>query len=208
VPSSGFDPQVVRGAYDSIAAEYAATFGEDLDRVEVDRRLLSAVAEDAVGRGQVLDIGCGPAQASRYLATRDVDPIGVDFAAAMLHTAREAVPGLPVLAADLRALPVRTGSVAGAVAFYVLQHLPRTELQDALREVRRVLMVGGPLLIAVHAGEGEFHPASDITATRYTAEECTAHLVGASFRVQSVHHREPLPHERPADRLYVLARAT
>jgi ubiquinone/menaquinone biosynthesis C-methylase UbiE len=205
--NSGFDPRVVRGAYDSIAAEYAATFGDDLDRLEVDRRLLNALADDTAGRGPVLDIGCGPAQVSRYLASRDVEPTGVDFAPAMLHTAREAAPGLTVVAADLRALPVRTGSVAGAVAFYVLQHLPRSELGAALREVRRALTPGGPLLVAVHAGQGESHPAPDITVSRYTAEECSSHLVAASFRVESVHGRDPLPHERPTDRLYVLARA-
>lgn len=207
VAGSGFDPRVIRAAYEAVADEYVMTFGDDLAGLDLDRRLLNTVAEYAAAVGRVLDIGCGPAQVGRYLAARDVEVIGIDLATAMLAAARKAEPRLSVLAADLRTLPVRTGSVAGVVAFYVLQHLPRIALQPALRELRRVLAFGGVLLVAVHAGVGEFDPAPEITATRYTADELASRLADASLRVESVGHREPLPHEHQGDRLYVMARA-
>ena len=93
----------------------------------------------------------------------------------MLAVARRRVVGLPVAAGDLRSLAVRTGSVAGIVAFYVLQHLERSALRPVLEELRRVLTPGGLLLIAAHAGDGEFMPAPEIRATRYTAAESRRH---------------------------------
>src|ERR1700728_427420 len=65
--SDGFDPKVLRDAYDAIAPEYAAKFGGDLDQLDLDRALLDFVAATAAD-GLVLDVGCGPAQAGGYLA--------------------------------------------------------------------------------------------------------------------------------------------
>jgi hypothetical protein len=59
----------------------------------------------------------------------------------------------------------------------------------------------------VHAGTGEFQPAPQISATRYTAEEVAAHLADASFAIESIHDRRPLPHELQAARIYVIARS-
>ena len=106
----------------------------------------------------------------------------------------------------MRALPVRNESVAGIVAFYVLQHVPRAQLVDVLGEMRRVLMSGGLFAAAFHAGDGEFQVGA-VTATRYRADELTASLEAASFAVEAVEHREPLPHEHPAPRSYLTARA-
>jgi ubiquinone/menaquinone biosynthesis C-methylase UbiE len=207
VSGSGFEPPLVRAAYEAVAGTYAATFGDDLVRLDLDRRLLDRVAEHSAGRGHVLDVGCGPAHVAEYLADRHVDVVGIDFAPAMLTVARQRAPSLAVVVADLRALPIRSDSVAGVTAFYVLQHLPRAELQPALRELRRVLVRRGVVLVVVHAGEGEFRPARDVTATRYTAEELVSHLSAASLVADAVHHREPLRHEHQGERCYVLAHA-
>jgi uncharacterized protein len=207
VSGSGFESPVIRAAYEAVAGAYAATFGDDLARLDLDRRLLDRVAEHAVGRGRVLDVGCGPAQVAQYLAARHVDVVGIDFAPAMLTVARQRAPSLAVVMADLRALPIRSDSVAGVTVFYVLQHLPRAELQPALRELRRVIMRRGVLLVVVHAGEGEFRSAPNITATRYTADGLVSHLSAASLVTDAVHHREPLRHEHQGERCYVLAHA-
>jgi SAM-dependent methyltransferase len=207
---TGFDPRTIRAAYKAVATDYVATFGDDLahdEQLDRDRRLLDTLAERATPSGRVLDVGCGPAQVGRYLAARNLDVIGIDLTPAMLGVAREGEPRLAVLAADLRALPVRTGSVAGVTAFYVLQHLPRSALRVALGEFRRVLTRGGLLLVVVHEGEGEFQPTPEITATRYSDDELTAQCERASLRVESVHHRGPLPHEHQGIKCSLLARA-
>jgi|HubBroStandDraft_4_1064222.scaffolds.fasta_scaffold17707_5 hypothetical protein len=69
----GFDPVVLRDAYDAVAPEYAEKFGDDLDHLPLDTELLGRLAAAADG-GLVLDIGCGPAQGGGYLAARRAPP--------------------------------------------------------------------------------------------------------------------------------------
>jgi SAM-dependent methyltransferase len=203
----GFDPQVISAAYAAVAEEYAVRFGNDLVDLELDRVLLDDIAARCIGRGVVLDLGCGPAHLSEHLISRAVDCVGVDLTPAMLTVAQRRVPNLPLAAGDIRSLGIRTGSTVGIVAFYLLQHLERSELPAVTRELRRVLALGGVLLIAAHAGGGEFRPTPEIRATRYTPAELEQHCVRASFAVEAVHHRSPLQHEYQGDRVYVVARA-
>jgi ubiquinone/menaquinone biosynthesis C-methylase UbiE len=207
VSGPGFDPHVIRAAYASVAEDYAASFAEDLAELELDRRVLDVIASHCAENGVVIDVGCGPAQNAAYLMERDAPCLGVDFTPVMLAVARRRVPGLRVLAADLRALPVRTGGAAGVVAFYVLQHLPRHGLAPALRELRRVLMPNGLLAAALHAGEGAFD-VGEVSGTRYTPDELIDQLGRVSFAIDMIDRRGPLPHEHQGDRIYLVAHAT
>ena len=172
---SGFDATTIRSAYGSVADEYAASFADDLTNLELDRRILNVVADHSAGAGPVLDVGCGPAEISGYLVGRQAEAVGIDFTPAMLDVARRRIPLLRVAIGDVRALPVRAGSVAGVVAFYVLQHLRRSDLPTTLREVRRVLAHDGLFVAAFHEGDGEFQVGS-VTATRYRADEFSERL--------------------------------
>ncbi len=206
--ADGFDPAVLRDAYDAIAPEYAATFGGDLDRLDLDRELLDFVAATSAG-GLVLDVGCGPAQAGGYLAGRGARVLGLDLSAGMTAaaTARHGSLGLLAARADMRQLPLCGGSCAGAVSFYALHHLPRGDLPTVLGEFGRVLAPGAVLLLATHEGTGEFvadgHP--DIKGTLYTGEELEVALTEAGFRSVRLRRRDPLPHERQSGRGYVTA---
>jgi len=207
----GFDPAVVRDAYDAIAPEYAEKFGGDLERLELDRALLDFLAATAAG-GLVLDAGCGPAQAGGYLAARGCRVLGLDLSAGMLASAvaRHGALGFRAARADLRQLPLPSRSCAGATSLYALHHLPREDLPTALSEFGRVLAPGAVLLLATHQGTGEFvaegHP--DIRGTLYTGEELADALTMAGFRSVRIRHRDPLPHERQSGRVYATAVAT
>jgi SAM-dependent methyltransferase len=204
----GFDPAVVRDAYDAIAPEYAGKFGDDLEGLELDRELLGSVAATA-GGGLVLDVGCGPAQAGGYLAAQGSRVLGLDLSAGMLASAvaRLGALGFRGARADLRQLPLPSRSCAGAASLYVLHHLPREDLPTALSEFGRVLAPGAMLLLATHEGTGEFvadgHP--DIRGTLYTGQELTDALTRAGFGSVQIRHRDPLPHERQSDRVYATA---
>jgi hypothetical protein len=83
MPAGGFDANVIRSAYEAVVDKYAATFGEDLAQLELDRRVLDAVAERCGARGVVLDVGCGPAHIalmvefmSRAAVVRSVEGAG------------------------------------------------------------------------------------------------------------------------------------
>src|ERR1700689_3741904 len=206
--SDGFDPEVLRDAYDAIAPEYAAKFDGDLDKLDLDRALLDFVAATAAD-GLVLDVGCGPAQAGGYLAAGGTRVLGLDLSAGMATAALDAWGGLGLLAPRPARppLPLSAGSCAGTASFYALHHLPRRDLPAILAEFGRVLAPGAVLLLATHEGTGEFvaedHP--DIKGTLYAGEELESALTRTGFRCVQVHRRDPLPHERQSPRVYVTA---
>jgi SAM-dependent methyltransferase len=208
-----FDAGAVRRTYDAVAEEYAAKFGDDLADLAFDREMLDAVAEKAGAGGRVLDVGCGPGQVAAYLAARGVHAVGVDLSARALSIAHRRRPAVVVAAADMRRLPVRAGSCAGVVLFYSFHHLRRAEVPETVSELRRVLAPGGTLLIATHEGEGELtsepewlgHHVEVMGATLFTADELAAAVGRASFDVDAVRFRDPLPHEYQGPRVYLTA---
>jgi SAM-dependent methyltransferase len=208
-----FDPRTVRAAYDAAAEQYVEAFAEDLDRLPVDRAVLDDFVTSLKGRGAVLDLGCGPAQVGQYVADRGVQVIGIDLSREMLRVARDRSPRLPLLCADMRRLPIRSRSCSGVVAFYSIQHIPRSELDVGLAEFRRILPSAGRLLIATHVGEGEIfmdeflgHEIATVGGTFYRDEELREALERHSFGIEDVQLRDALPHEFPSTRIYVRAR--
>src|ERR1700691_5007874 len=208
--SDGFDPEVLRDAYDAIAPEYAAKFGGDLDQLDVDRALLDFVAATAAD-GLVLDVACGPAEAVGSRAAGGTRVLGLDLSAGMAAPPVHGYGSLGLLAAraDMRQLPLSDGSCAGAASFCALHHLPRGDLPAMLAEFGRVLAPGAVLLLATHEGTGEFvaegHP--DIKGTLYTGEDLESPLPRGGCRCVQDLRRDPLPRERQSPRVYVTAGA-
>jgi SAM-dependent methyltransferase len=107
---------------------------------EAEVGLLGPLAE-LVGR-RVLEIGCGAAQCSRWLAGRGVTAVGMDISLNQLRHARREQPPAPVVAATATALPFGDGEFEAAFAAYgAIQFV--ADLPRLLAEVRRVLVPGG-----------------------------------------------------------------
>ena len=99
---------------------------------------------------QLLDVGCGPATISADLAR--LLPLGlvtgVDNADGAVAAAAEAaaqVPNLTIQQANVYDLPFPDGSFDVVFAHQVLQHL--VDPVTALRELKRVLRIGGLLAV-------------------------------------------------------------
>lgn len=140
---------------DAYHAEHGAFLG-DADFVwcpeslrERDAHLLGDL-DDLAGR-RVLEIGCGAAMCSRWLAGQGVDVIASDLSAGMLRHARAANDrtgiGVPLVQADAQYLPFTSGAFDvvftsfGAVPFVADSAL-------VMREVARVLVPGGRWVFA------------------------------------------------------------
>lgn len=108
------NPDRTAAAYEIVAASYEAKFVSELDDKPRDRELLDNLASR--GAGAVLDVGCGPGQIGAYLAHHGRTVFGVDLSEAMSRLASSRLSGAVV--ADMRALPLRTGSMSDIVAFY------------------------------------------------------------------------------------------
>jgi SAM-dependent methyltransferase len=204
----------VRASYDRLAAAYAARYADELAHKPFDRALLDELAGRLRGAGPVMDVGCGPGHVAAYLRARGVDARGLDLSPGMVAQARALHPGVPYEVGDVMALDAADGAWGGAVALYSLIHLPRGQVAAALRELRRVLSPGAPLLVAFHLGEGVHHfdalwdVSVDLDFVFFTADEMLAALAGAGFELERREERDPYPDvEARTRRCYVLSRA-
>ena len=201
-------------SYDRVAERYAAEIAGELTGKPFDRGLLDAVAELA-GGGPVADVGCGPGHVAAYLAGRGARTVGLDLSPGMCAVARAA--GVPAAAADLTALPLRAGSVAGLVCMYTVIHLDRSARAAAYREFARVLSPGGQALIAFHTSDPD-HPTGteqhvaewwgrpvDLTFRYLDADEEVAALAGAGLALLARLDRSPHDGlEHPSHRSYLV----
>lgn len=94
---------------------------------------------------RIVDLGCGTGNHVRALRERGRHAVGVDFSPGMLARAAAKAPGQCVRGGLLQ-LPFRARSFDGALSIYSIQFFVPGEL---LREVRRVLVPGGQLLVEV-----------------------------------------------------------
>jgi ubiquinone/menaquinone biosynthesis C-methylase UbiE len=96
----------------------------------------------------LLDVGTGSSEVLldlvRWAARRGVTihPVGLDAHREILAVARERAPRLPLVHADMRALPFRSRSVDLVLATLVLHHIPDDAQVCALRELSRVARRG------------------------------------------------------------------
>lgn len=107
-------------------------------------------AEAMRGCRRHLDIGCGPGTFIGTLPAGAHDSVGIDIAPSQIDYARQAYAGagrvfLPT-AGDR--LPFKDDSFDVVTAIELLEHIPRDEGLQLLREAKRVLKPSGRLLVS------------------------------------------------------------
>jgi SAM-dependent methyltransferase len=190
--------------WDADADDYHAEHGEFLgvaDFVWAPENLREANARllgDVDGR-RVLEVGCGSAMCSRWLAGRGALPVAFDLSAGMLAHARAGAAqtgvAVPLVQADAQHLPFRDASfdlvftAFGAIAFVA-------DSARVMREVARVLRPGGRWVFATtHPTRWSFPddpgPAG-LTATMPYWDRTPYVEVGADGRPTYVEHHRTL----------------
>jgi SAM-dependent methyltransferase len=208
------DPRAdaLRAGYAKVARAYREHLGDELAGKPLDRAFLDAFAERCQG-GLVVDVGCGPGHVARYLGQRGALVEGIDLSPAMVEEARASCPGLVVRVGDMFELPFDAASVRGVVAFYAIVHIRSEELAAPFREFHRVLVAGGLVALAFHAGSETVHVdelfgcATSLDFMFQRPERVVAALVEAGFTIEARLDRAPYPDkEVPTERCSVLAR--
>jgi SAM-dependent methyltransferase len=202
-----------RESYDRMADEFARRFGDEYAQKPLEREVIERFAQRVAGKGRVMDLGCGPGQLAHFLHERGVDVFGVDLSPRMVEEARRANPGIEFQTGDMRKLDIEEGSLAGIAAMYCIIHIPREEVTDVLKGLRRLLRPGGMLLLVFQIGNEVHHrdewwgrPVS-LDFTFFGSQEMARYLEDAGFDVEEVMERDPYPEVETAwRRASVLAR--
>lgn len=105
---------------------------------------------------RALDVGCGTARWSRFLADRGYQVTGIDLQEALVEANRERFPAI-----DFRCMPLqeyrtdRPFDVATSVT--VLQHAPFDEQEVMVSELRELLRPGGHAVVLENVADQEPH---------------------------------------------------
>lgn len=188
--TSADDVTGTRTAYDAVAEDYARLLPDVSLEAPLDRAVLAAFAEMLRGQGDplVVDVGCGAGRVARHLADAGLRLLGVDLSPAMVGVARLLHAGLPFAAGQAGALPLRTGTAGGLLAWYSLIHLPTEALAEVFAEFARVARPGALVLVAFQAGQGQrvdpttsYEQPVPLSYYRHDADQVAAALERAGF---------------------------
>jgi ubiquinone/menaquinone biosynthesis C-methylase UbiE len=142
---------LVRRGYDAISLAYRSDDGQPAscssEHVSLYAGWVEELATLLPEMAVVVDLGCGAGiPATRELAGRDLQVLGVDFSAVQLSRARRLVPSARLVQADMTALHLRPASVDAVVSFYALIHVPLDDQRMMFPRIRSWIRPGGYLL--------------------------------------------------------------
>jgi SAM-dependent methyltransferase len=140
--------------YDTFAQAYARDNESNAFNAYYERPAALSLLGDVAGL-RVLDAGCGAGAHAALLVERGATVTGVDQSAAMIEIASERLSeNARFLQADLgEPLPFQDGLFDAVLASLVMHYL--RDWEPTLRELHRVLVPGGRLVVSTH------HPFMD-----------------------------------------------
>jgi len=149
------------------------------DRIETALKFLPKNAE------QVLDVGAGYGFMEELIqkTQRRISLYGIDISPLGIRKLRSRFKG-KFEVADLREIPYPDNMFNAVFALEVLEHIPPTDALSALKELRRVLMRGGILIVSVPTNEtiNDFSKNPSGHLRIYTPELIRAELLLAGFK--------------------------
>jgi SAM-dependent methyltransferase len=128
----------------AFGAHYPALYAHR-DRAEARRCLALLPRLAPLGRGPVLDLGCGEGRHLRELTAAGVAAVGLDLSAPLLSRARTAATGRPLVRGDMRRLPFRDQACSAVLSLFTAFGYfgPVARHEPVVSGIARVLTPGG-----------------------------------------------------------------
>lgn len=164
--------------YDNQAEAYAKLVAN-----EADKTLLKFI-EILKPNNFVLDLGCGPANASATMREHGLKADPVDASAEMVRMANETydIAARQASFADISS----TDTYDAIWASFSLLHADRADLPAILATLHKALKSGGYFHLTMKLGEGEARDKFGRFYTYYSQEELSNHLANAGFTIDSI----------------------
>lgn len=134
-------------------ADYLQVFGPYVDGDRARTEAADVLALLGLPDGSVvLDLACGQGRHAAPLRQSGLNVVGLDLSEVLLSAARQRDAALPLVRADMRALPLQRACVDGVVSLFNAFGFFDSDDQDqrVLSEVARVLRPGGTFVHEVH----------------------------------------------------------
>ncbi len=175
------DAQTIQ-TYNQMAKEYdeeTIVFWDIFPRNFFDRFI-------ALVSGKILDVGSGPGRDGLVLKNAGLEVTCLDASEAMIAMSK--ARGLDAVLGDFLKIPFGEASFDGAWVYTSLLHVPKSEIGQAVEEIRRVLKDGGIFGLGLVEGIGEgYRESSGVQMPRwfsyYAKEEVEQLLKAHGFEI-------------------------
>jgi ubiquinone/menaquinone biosynthesis C-methylase UbiE len=133
--------------YENMAtSRFANAFAYGRHKVDV---LLDEVLKELPAGAHILDVGCGTGEYVRRANELGFTASGLEPADAMRAAAISKNPGATIVSGVATELPFPDQSFDLVICIEVLRYLDRSDIRQALREIRRVLRPGGAMFLTM-----------------------------------------------------------
>lgn len=164
------------GVYDKHVQDYAELVIQD----EADP-ILTSFIKRIPKNGYVLDLGCGPANASVIMRDHGlrVDPVDASEEMVKLANETHAIKARRALFSDLNTEEIYDGIWAN----FSLLHAPIEDFPDHLTAIYNAIIPGGIFHIALKLGSGMKRDKMGRMYSYYSEDELSSHLTNAGFSI-------------------------
>jgi SAM-dependent methyltransferase len=145
--------QLVADGYDTMAdtwEQWSSHIGNDPRR-----DWLGKLVAGLEPGSTVVELGCGNGTAETRALAERFDVTGVDLSEEQLRRARERVPRMTFVQADVTSVEFAEASLDAVCAFYVFNHVPRELLASVFERIHGWLRPGGLFLASLGASDIE-----------------------------------------------------
>ena len=141
--------------YDQIADEYHMLRSEEGKDIKFIQNFSKKLPEGA----KIIDVGCGsgyPVHKILLNENKSYEITGIDFSEKQLEKAKELFPVVNYILMDIRSINYPPESFDGIISLYSIFNIPREEHITILKNLYKILKVGGSALIQLGYGTGDY----------------------------------------------------
>lgn len=181
--------------YDKIAEKYVELYYDDKGDLPFIDDFLAKLSD----KDQILEVGCGAGQFTKYMMGKGFEVEGIDLSRKMLSLARKKVPDGKFKYMDMRKLDYKDEEFDGILSAYALIHIPSEEVVSTLKESKRVLKKSGIILVIVQKGGADkfidepLRPEEKVFVNLFSKKRLRNYLEKAGFKIVYEKLREGKP---------------